>query len=71
MLPVQLAPARITEKTMTMKRCPNGECLNFGHEFDTEQRYCLMCAWELAIAEQTADSVKCARDPLERKDQAA
>jgi hypothetical protein len=53
---------------MTLKRCPNGECLNFGYEFDTLQRYCLLCAWELAIAEQKA---KCTHDPLEPQDQAA
>jgi hypothetical protein len=40
---------------MALRYCPNGECVNFQLEMETNVKRCPMCAWHLVAIEQKKD----------------
>ena len=42
---------------MVLKYCPNGECVNFQIEVETDRTRCPMCAWEYAPVKKQSESV--------------
>lgn len=40
---------------MTLQYCPNGECVNFRCEVDTNNSRCVMCAWGLVPVKKQTD----------------
>ena len=43
---------------MILKFCPNGECVNFQVEMETNVTRCPMCAWHLVAIEQKKDAAR-------------
>jgi len=43
--------------TMPLKYCPNGECVNFQVEMETNRTHCPMCAWEFQLVKKQSESV--------------
>jgi hypothetical protein len=43
---------------MALKYCPNGECVNFQSEVDTEATRCVMCAWNLLVVKKSSESLE-------------
>ena len=44
--------------SMTLKCCPNAECVNFQCEVETSITPCRMCAWEMQLVRKQSDSAK-------------
>jgi hypothetical protein len=42
----------------TVKYCPNGECVNFQIELQTNARTCPMCGWIFVLVKKSAESTK-------------
>ena len=42
---------------MPLKYCPNGECVNFQVEMETNRTHCPMCAWEFQLVKKQSESV--------------
>jgi hypothetical protein len=53
----------VGEVAMALKYCPNGECVNFQCEIDTEATQCVMCAWHLVpgkkSSEKASENLQC------------
>lgn len=44
---------------MALRYCPNGECVNFQYEVDTEKTRCSMCAWDLVpVKKENENSIE-------------
>jgi hypothetical protein len=41
---------------MALKYCPNGECVNFQSDIDTEATRCPMCAWKLVLVKKNSET---------------
>ena len=42
---------------MALKYCPNGECLNFQVEVETDRTHRPMCAWKYTPVKKQSESV--------------
>ena len=43
---------------MTLKFCPNGECINFQCEVETGINRCPMCGWDMQLVKKQSESMK-------------
>ena len=49
---------RADDASMALKFCPNGECVNFQIEVETDITRCRMCAWEMQPVKKQSETVK-------------
>ena len=45
----------LLRQDVALQYCPNGECVNFRCEVDTNSLRCVMCAWGLVLVKKHAD----------------